>query len=151
MRMRQITAANEAGAVTLGESRSLVIVLGDERVVLHSFLAVSTPPTCALLFCTPLSTSLRRRAMLRLVSSASRPSSAGVLAKVAATPSSTRPGIPPSLFGSSELVPKWLRRPYLWLGRRTFASSSSRQADITLTVDGKEVTVPQGACLDMAS
>lgn len=29
-------------------------------------------------------------------------------------------------------------------GRRTFSSSSARQADITLTVDGKEVTVPQG-------
>ena len=32
-------------------------------------------------------------------------------------------------------------------GRRSFASSSSRQADITLTVDGKEVTVPQGQCI----
>lgn len=31
-----------------------------------------------------------------------------------------------------------------WLGRRTFASTSARGADITLTVDGKEVTVPQG-------
>ena len=30
------------------------------------------------------------------------------------------------------------------LGRRTFASTSARGADITLTVDGKEVTVPQG-------
>jgi hypothetical protein len=30
------------------------------------------------------------------------------------------------------------------LGRRTFASTSSLLADITLTVDGKEVTVPQG-------
>ena len=29
-------------------------------------------------------------------------------------------------------------------GRRTFASTSARGADITLTVDGKEVTVPQG-------
>lgn len=28
--------------------------------------------------------------------------------------------------------------------RRSFASTSSRPADITLTVDGKEVTVPQG-------
>jgi len=28
--------------------------------------------------------------------------------------------------------------------RRTIASTSARQADITLTVDGKEVTVPQG-------
>lgn len=29
-------------------------------------------------------------------------------------------------------------------GRRNIASTSARQADITLTVDGKEVTVPQG-------
>ena len=30
-------------------------------------------------------------------------------------------------------------------GRRSFSSSSARKADITLTVDGKEVAVPQGA------
>jgi len=30
------------------------------------------------------------------------------------------------------------------LARRTFTSTSSLLADITLTVDGKEVTVPQG-------
>lgn len=30
------------------------------------------------------------------------------------------------------------------IGRRGFASTSAKQADITLTVDGKEVTVPQG-------
>ncbi|TCD65303.1 NADH dehydrogenase (ubiquinone) 78K chain precursor, 5-prime end [Steccherinum ochraceum] len=35
-------------------------------------------------------------------------------------------------------------------GSRTFASSSRRQADITLTVDGKEVTVPQGSALIQA-
>ncbi|TFY62953.1 hypothetical protein EVJ58_g3543 [Rhodofomes roseus] len=35
-------------------------------------------------------------------------------------------------------------------GRRTFASTSARQADITLTVDGKEVTVPQGSALIQA-
>jgi hypothetical protein len=29
-------------------------------------------------------------------------------------------------------------------GRQSFASTSARKADITLTVDGKEVTVPQG-------
>jgi hypothetical protein len=29
-------------------------------------------------------------------------------------------------------------------GRRSFASTSTHKADITLTVDGKEVTVPQG-------
>ncbi|KZT43284.1 NADH-ubiquinone oxidoreductase 75kD subunit [Sistotremastrum suecicum HHB10207 ss-3] len=34
--------------------------------------------------------------------------------------------------------------------RRNFSSSSSRQADITLTVDGKEVTVPQGTALIQA-
>ncbi|KAI5116252.1 hypothetical protein M0805_007966 [Coniferiporia weirii] len=33
---------------------------------------------------------------------------------------------------------------------RSFASTSSRQADITLTVDGKEVTVPQGSALIQA-
>ena len=79
-------------------------------------------------------------AMLRLVSSASKPSSAGVLAKVVAAPSSTRS----SMFSPIEhgLLIKQRR---LCLGRRSFASSSARQADITLTVDGKEVTVPQGA------
>jgi len=35
-------------------------------------------------------------------------------------------------------------------GRRPFSSSSARQADITLTVDGKEVTVPQGSALIQA-
>ena len=30
-------------------------------------------------------------------------------------------------------------------GRRSFSSTSARKADITLTVDGKEVSVPQGA------
>ncbi|KAI0752754.1 NADH-ubiquinone oxidoreductase [Daedaleopsis nitida] len=64
--------------------------------------------------------------MLRLVSSASKPSSAGVLAKVVAAPSATRSS------------------------RRTFASTSARHADITLTVDGKEVTVPQGSALIQA-
>ena len=47
MRKCQITMTNERIAVTVGESRSLVIELGDERVVLNSFLVVSTPPTCA--------------------------------------------------------------------------------------------------------
>ena len=81
-------------------------------------------------------------AMLRLVSSASTPSSAGVLAKVAASPASTRPG------ASCSPSPRPVFPPLTWAlrtGRRTFASSSARQADITLTVDGKEVTVPQGA------
>jgi len=35
-------------------------------------------------------------------------------------------------------------------GRRKFTSSTARQADITLTVDGKEVTVPQGSALIQA-
>ncbi|KAI5993070.1 Ndufs1, NADH-ubiquinone oxidoreductase 75kD subunit (775) [Pisolithus orientalis] len=35
-------------------------------------------------------------------------------------------------------------------GRRSIASTSARQADITLTVDGKEVTVPQGTALIQA-
>jgi hypothetical protein len=32
-----------------------------------------------------------------------------------------------------------------FVDRRNIASTSARQADITLTVDGKEVTVPQGS------
>ncbi|KAF7976923.1 hypothetical protein HWV62_5328 [Athelia sp. TMB] len=32
----------------------------------------------------------------------------------------------------------------VFLARKAFSTSSTRQADITLTVDGKEVTVPQG-------
>ncbi|KAF5350664.1 hypothetical protein D9756_008524 [Leucocoprinus leucothites] len=36
------------------------------------------------------------------------------------------------------------------LRRRSLASSSARNADITLTVDGKEVTVPQGSALIQA-
>ncbi|KAH7883116.1 Ndufs1, NADH-ubiquinone oxidoreductase 75kD subunit (775) [Phlebopus sp. FC_14] len=35
-------------------------------------------------------------------------------------------------------------------GRRSIASTSARHADITLTVDGKEVTVPQGSALIQA-
>ncbi|KAK2462544.1 hypothetical protein APHAL10511_005514 [Amanita phalloides] len=35
-------------------------------------------------------------------------------------------------------------------GRRKMASTSARHADITLTVDGKEVTVPQGSALIQA-
>lgn len=54
--------------------------------------------------------------MLRIVSSASRPSTTGRLGKAV------------------------VLRPT----RRAMASTSARHADITLTVDGKEVTVPQG-------
>jgi NADH dehydrogenase (ubiquinone) Fe-S protein 1 len=64
--------------------------------------------------------------MLRLVSSVSRPSTAGRLG---------------SVVGASCTAPS---------GRRTIASTSARQADITLTVDGKEVTVPQGSALIQA-
>ncbi|KAH8101732.1 NADH-ubiquinone oxidoreductase [Cristinia sonorae] len=38
----------------------------------------------------------------------------------------------------------------LAVGSRSFASTSRKQADITLTVDGKEVTVPQGSALIQA-
>ncbi|KAI0062525.1 NADH-ubiquinone oxidoreductase [Artomyces pyxidatus] len=62
--------------------------------------------------------------MYRLVSSAARPASSGRLSRVVCS----------NCHG----------------GRRTFASSSARQADITLTVDGKEVTVPQGSALIQA-
>ncbi|PFH46253.1 hypothetical protein AMATHDRAFT_70260 [Amanita thiersii Skay4041] len=64
--------------------------------------------------------------MLRIVSSASRPSSAGLLGKVAVSSHPSRSG------------------------RRTVASTSTRHAEITLTVDGKEVTVPQGSALIQA-
>ncbi|KAI0672276.1 NADH-ubiquinone oxidoreductase [Trametes maxima] len=64
--------------------------------------------------------------MLRLVSSASKPASAGVLAKAVVGPASTRSS------------------------RRTFSSTPAKKADITLTVDGKEVTVPQGSALIQA-
>ncbi|KAJ3501427.1 hypothetical protein NLJ89_g9343 [Agrocybe chaxingu] len=64
--------------------------------------------------------------MLRLVSSVSRPTSTGLLGKVVVSAQTPH--------GS----------------RRTFASTSSRGADITLTVDGKEVTVPQGSALIQA-
>ncbi|KAH7929026.1 Ndufs1, NADH-ubiquinone oxidoreductase 75kD subunit (775) [Leucogyrophana mollusca] len=60
--------------------------------------------------------------MLRIVS---RPASAGRLGKVVGYSSSHK-------------------------GRRSIASTSARQADITLTVDGKEVTVPQGSALIQA-
>ncbi|ETW77526.1 hypothetical protein HETIRDRAFT_389115 [Heterobasidion irregulare TC 32-1] len=62
--------------------------------------------------------------MLRLVASASRPASKGRLVQVVCS-------------GCKG-------------GQRTFASTSARPADITLTVDGKEVTVPQGSALIQA-
>ncbi|KAL0947854.1 hypothetical protein HGRIS_013916 [Hohenbuehelia grisea] len=60
--------------------------------------------------------------MLRILPTVTRPSS-GLLGKVVASPSSSR---------------------------RTISSTPARQADITLTVDGKEVTVPQGSALIQA-
>ncbi|THU97513.1 NADH-ubiquinone oxidoreductase [Dendrothele bispora CBS 962.96] len=64
--------------------------------------------------------------MLRIVNSVSRPTSAGLLGRVASSqgPSSNN--------------------------RRTLSSTSPRHADITLTVDGKEVTVSQGSALIQA-
>ncbi|KAH6901969.1 NADH-ubiquinone oxidoreductase [Coprinopsis sp. MPI-PUGE-AT-0042] len=59
--------------------------------------------------------------MLRLVSSVSRPSSAGRLGKVATSTS-----------------------------RRHLSATASRASDITLTIDGKEITVPQGTALIQA-
>ncbi len=81
--------------------------------------------------------------MLRLVSSVSRPSSTGLLGKVAV---STNPQ-PCSRRHSQKLDVSHISA-ILHLARRSFASTSSRPADITLTVDGKEVTVPQGNILD---
>ncbi|KAK0499140.1 Ndufs1, NADH-ubiquinone oxidoreductase 75kD subunit (775) [Armillaria luteobubalina] len=64
--------------------------------------------------------------MWRIVSTASRPTSAGLLGMVVGSSSS------PSS------------------SRRNISSTSVRHADITLTVDGKEVTVPQGSALIQA-
>ncbi|KAF8179877.1 Ndufs1 [Pholiota molesta] len=64
--------------------------------------------------------------MLRLVSTVSRPTSTGLLGKVVC-----------STHGPQN-------------SRRSLSSTSSRAADITLTVDGKEVTVPQGSALIQA-
>ncbi|KAF8064860.1 Ndufs1, NADH-ubiquinone oxidoreductase 75kD subunit (775) [Lyophyllum atratum] len=58
--------------------------------------------------------------MLRIVSTVSRPTSTGLLGTVSQR------------------------------SRRTIASTSTRQADVTLTVNGKEVTVPQGSALIQA-
>ncbi|KAI9428631.1 Ndufs1, NADH-ubiquinone oxidoreductase 75kD subunit (775) [Lactarius indigo] len=63
--------------------------------------------------------------MLRLVSAASRPTSNGWLSRFACTDCRNN-------------------------RRRSFSSTSARKADITLTVDGKEVTVPQGSALIQA-
>ncbi|KAF4607718.1 NADH dehydrogenase (ubiquinone) 78K chain precursor, 5-prime end [Pleurotus pulmonarius] len=60
--------------------------------------------------------------MLRIASVVARPTSTGLIGKVV---------------GSQTNI-------------RSISSTSSRQADITLTVDGKEVTVPQGSALIQA-
>ena len=79
--------------------------------------------------------------MLRIVSPASRFTSTGLLGKVAASTHNTPHTS--SVVSSVQCAVCWI-----WLfvvsGRRTFASTSARGADITLTVDGKEITVPQG-------
>ncbi|KAI0279545.1 hypothetical protein BGY98DRAFT_967860 [Russula aff. rugulosa BPL654] len=63
--------------------------------------------------------------MLRLVSAASRPASSGWLSRVACSDCHNN-------------------------RRRSFSSTSTHKADITLTVDGKEVSVPQGSALIQA-
>ncbi|KAI9436820.1 Ndufs1, NADH-ubiquinone oxidoreductase 75kD subunit (775) [Russula earlei] len=63
--------------------------------------------------------------MLRLVSAASRPASNGWLSRIACSDCRNN-------------------------RRQSFSSTSARKADITLTVDGKEVTVPQGSALIQA-
>jgi len=63
--------------------------------------------------------------MLRLVSAVSRPASNGWLSRMACSDCRNN-------------------------RRRSFSSSSTRKADINLTVDGKEVTVPQGSALIQA-
>lgn len=75
--------------------------------------------------------------MLRIVSTVSRPTSTGLLGKVV-----TSTHTPHSSTWLSLCVHEHALYPSV--GRRSFASTSARGADITLTVDGKEVTVPQG-------
>ena len=75
--------------------------------------------------------------MLRIVSTVSRPTSTGLLGKVV-----TSTHTPHSSTWLSLCVHEHAVNPSA--GRRSFASTSARGADITLTVDGKEVTVPQG-------
>ncbi|KAJ9099005.1 NADH dehydrogenase (ubiquinone) 78K chain precursor, 5-prime end [Naganishia adeliensis] len=44
----------------------------------------------------------------------------------------------------------WLIEASLRSGRALFSTSAARRADVTLTIDGKEVTVPQGTALIQA-
>lgn len=84
--------------------------------------------------------------MLRLVSSVSRPTSTGLLGKVVASTHS--PHCSSSLQDSSRSIMG--SEHHFKPGRKSFSSTSSRGADITLTVDGKEVTVPQGTGLSVS-
>ena len=80
--------------------------------------------------------------MLRLVSVASRPASSGLLSRVACSDSrNNRISICLRFFFDCGLTVFM----FAMKGRRSFSSTSARKADITLTVDGKEVSVPQGA------
>ena len=81
--------------------------------------------------------------MLRSVSPVSRFTSTGLLGKVAASTHSNTPHTTSSVLASISSVQCGVLN-LAFVGRRTFASTSVRGADITLTVDGKEVTVPQG-------
>ena len=81
--------------------------------------------------------------MLRIVSPVSRITSTGLLGKV--TASTHTPHTSFVVVLSLAFKVQCGCADYgLFSGRRTFASTSARGADITLTVDGKEVTVPQG-------
>jgi hypothetical protein len=83
-------------------------------------------------------------AMLRLVSSISRPATTGRLSSAVCTScsaSSSGTCPTPKLFSCKTKFSISTR-----IARRNFSTTNARQADITLTVDGKEVTVPQGEC-----
>lgn len=83
--------------------------------------------------------------MLRLVSSASKPASAGILTKVTAVSSRSSRGGSLPIHTIVFSINSWSNDGCsTHIGRRTISSTSPRHADITLTVDGTEVTVPQG-------
>jgi hypothetical protein len=75
--------------------------------------------------------------MLRIVSSVSRPTSTGFFGKVANSCHSPH-------YSACNMYFFRLLLFMVLVGHRTISSSSARNAEITLTVDGKEVTVPQG-------
>ena len=80
--------------------------------------------------------------MLRIVPTVSRFTSTGLLGKV--TASAHTPHTSSVLHHFSPMHGVLNMCLFYCAGHRTFASTSARGADITLTVDGKEVTVPQG-------